>query len=139
MTPNLTNHPPRKGIAITAHKGGRTARIDFKVTPAEKAAIMQAAHDAGLSVADFVLTHPAITDSPFVANVSERQALLNIANIVMRYTETTSTRGAWRPGKVTYSESLDDIVSVARQLAEATIDACKYTNKPPRGHNTNPA
>jgi uncharacterized protein (DUF1778 family) len=60
MAPNKTNHPPRKGVEIEKHKGGRTARLNTRFTEAEKAEIMAVAHAAGLSVSDFILTHPAI-------------------------------------------------------------------------------
>lgn len=56
MTPNKTNHPSRKGLSIQAHKGGRTETIGARFTKAEKAAIMAAAHAAGLSVSDFILS-----------------------------------------------------------------------------------
>ena len=55
MTPNRTNRPPRKGIEIKKHKGGRTTRLNARFTEAEKAAIMAAAHAAGLSVSDFIM------------------------------------------------------------------------------------
>ena len=55
MAANKINHPPRKGIEIGKHKGGRTARLNARFTEAEKAAIMAAAHAAGLSVSDFIM------------------------------------------------------------------------------------
>ena len=55
MTPNRTNHPPRKGIQIEKHKGGRTARLNARFTEAEKSAILAAAHVAGLSISDYIV------------------------------------------------------------------------------------
>lgn len=79
MAPNKTNHPSRKGVVIEKHKGGRTARLNARFTEAEKSAIMAAAHTAGLSVSDFILTHPAIntanTASTGIAAGSDKPAL----------------------------------------------------------------
>lgn len=75
MTPNRTNHPPRKGIEIEKHKGGRTARLGARFTEAEKAAIMAAAHAVGLSVSDFILTHPALAQlTPGAADLATANA-----------------------------------------------------------------
>ncbi len=73
MTPNRTNHPPRKGIEIAAHKGdesgGRTERLNSRFTKKEKAAIMAAAHAAGLSVSDFIMFLMAQAQpTPFAAD-----------------------------------------------------------------------
>ena len=56
MTPNRTNHPPRKGLSIKAHKGGRTKRLpDGWVTESEWTEIEPRWKASGLSWADFVL------------------------------------------------------------------------------------
>jgi hypothetical protein len=46
---------PRPLRKITPHKGGRTARFEARLTPAEKAAILKAVHASGLSSADWLV------------------------------------------------------------------------------------
>lgn len=82
MTPNRTNHPPRKGIEVTPHKGdesgGRTDRLNARFTKKEKAAIMAAAHAAGLSVSDFIMFLMAQAQpTSFAADTRHAQAGAN--------------------------------------------------------------
>jgi len=46
---------PRSLVKITPHKGGRTARFEARLTPAEKQAIMKVIHESGLSSSDWLV------------------------------------------------------------------------------------
>ena len=47
--------PSRKNVVITPHKGGRTARFEARLTPAEKQAILKVIRASGLSSADWLV------------------------------------------------------------------------------------
>ncbi len=47
--------PSRKNVVITPHKGGRTARFEARLTPAEKEAILKVIRESGLSSADWLV------------------------------------------------------------------------------------
>ena len=47
--------PSRKNVVITPHKGGRTARFEARLTPAEKEAILGVIRASGLSSADWLV------------------------------------------------------------------------------------
>ena len=47
--------PSRKNVVITPHKGGRTARFEARLTPAEKEAILEVIRASGLSSADWLV------------------------------------------------------------------------------------
>ena len=49
--------------AIHPHKGGRVERLNARFTKQEKDEIMAAAHAAGLSASDFILTHQSLKHS----------------------------------------------------------------------------
>jgi len=46
---------PRSLVKITPHKGGRTARFEARLTPAEKEAIMKVIQASGLSYSDWLV------------------------------------------------------------------------------------
>ena len=46
---------PRSLVKITPHKGGRTARFEARLTPAEKAIVMECVRKSGLSAADWLM------------------------------------------------------------------------------------
>jgi hypothetical protein len=45
----------RSEVKIKAHKGGRTARLEARLTPQEKETVMAAVLASGLSVADWLM------------------------------------------------------------------------------------
>ena len=47
--------PSRNNVVITPYKGGRTARFEARLTPAEKQAIMKVIQESGLSSADWLV------------------------------------------------------------------------------------
>jgi len=58
MTPrgNRTNHPTRKGWKLTPSKGGRSDRLNIRITPRAKAALSEMAERQGKSTADLIET-----------------------------------------------------------------------------------
>jgi hypothetical protein len=46
---------PRSLVKITPHKGGRTARFEARLTPAEKEIIMECVRKSGFSAADWLM------------------------------------------------------------------------------------
>jgi uncharacterized protein (DUF1778 family) len=90
MAPNKTNHPSRKGVEIEKHKGGRTARLNARFTEAEKSAIMAAAHAAGLSVSDYIVSLMAQAQpTPFAPDKSGLvQAQADTAKFVFIHDES---------------------------------------------------
>jgi len=51
---NRTNHPSRRGVRLNPSKGGRTDRLEVRITPESKAALMELAKAAGVSAADLI-------------------------------------------------------------------------------------
>jgi hypothetical protein len=47
--------PSRKNVVITSHKGGRTARFEARLTPAENEIIMALVESSGLSKSDWLM------------------------------------------------------------------------------------
>lgn len=47
--------PSRKNVVITPHKGGRTARLNLRVTPEFERKIKESAKVAELSVSDYII------------------------------------------------------------------------------------
>jgi hypothetical protein len=53
---NKAKRPSRKGVPIKAHKGGRTARFEARLSPAENAVILQLVKASGLSKSDWLMS-----------------------------------------------------------------------------------
>jgi hypothetical protein len=47
--------PSRKNVVITPYKGGRTARFEARLTPAENEIIMSLVKESGLSKSDWLM------------------------------------------------------------------------------------
>jgi hypothetical protein len=47
--------PSRKNVVITPHKGGRVARFECRLTPAENEIIMRLVEASGLSKSDWLM------------------------------------------------------------------------------------